>query len=326
MKKNIIQEGLNYRLRMVNTDDADFIVHIRTEDLERTRYVHPISCDIQKQKEWIKQYMEKDNDYYFVIENKINGNLEGLISIYNIEHSKAEWGRWILQKGSLASFESILLIFEVAFQKLNLNEIYCRTIADNKPVVEFHELIQEKFRSKLNNFFTLDDKIFDAIEHYADYDHYVCVIKPLLENKVFRIFSRNLKKELGLFEFHHIGVACDDIEKEFFSYKFLGYFKESNPFVDVNQGIRGQFIIATNQPRLELLENLPNSNTLNHWIDNGIKMYHFGYIVEDIEKAQKIFKQLGAKLISPLKYSEYFKKRICFLVLKNSFIIELIEK
>ncbi|HEB7542452.1 TPA: hypothetical protein RZH72_001706 [Campylobacter coli] len=55
-------------------------------------------------------------------------------------------------------------------------------------------------------------------------------------------------------------------------------------------------------------------------------MYHFGYIVEDIEKAQKIVKQLGAKLISPLKYSMYFRKRICFLVLKNSFIIELIEK
>ncbi len=326
MKKNITEEGLNYRLRMVNANDADFIIYIRTEDLERSRYIHPISCDVQKQKEWIEQYLKKDNDYYFVIENKISGKPEGLISIYNIEHSKAEWGRWILKKGSLASFESVLLIFEVAFNRLALNEVYCRTIADNKPVVEFHELIQEKFRSKLINFFTLDDKSFDAIEHYVGYDHYMCIIKPLLENKVFRIFSRNLKKELGLFEFHHIGVACDDIEKEFFSYKFLGYFKEDCAFIDTNQGIRGQFIIAANQPRLELLENLPNSNILSHWLCNGVKMYHFGYIVEDIEKAQKIVKQLGAKLISPLKYSMYFRKRICFLVLKNSFIIELIEK
>ncbi|EHC5633084.1 GNAT family N-acetyltransferase [Campylobacter coli] len=326
MKKNITQDGLNYRLRMVNINDADFIIYIRTEDLERNRYIHPISCDIQKQKEWIKQYLKKDNDYYFIIENKINGKPEGLISIYNIEHSKAEWGRWILQKGSLASFESVLLIFEVAFQKLNLNEIYCRTIADNKPVVEFHELIQEKFRSKLVDFFTLNDKTFDAIEHYASYDHYIHIVKPLLENKVFKVFFRNLKKELGMFEFHHIGIACDNIEKEFFSYKFLGYFKEDCAFIDTNQGVRGQFIVAANQPRLELLENLPNSDTLNHWLASSIKMYHFGYIVEDIEKAQKIFKQLGAKLISPLKYSIYFKKRICFLVLKNSFIVELIEK
>ena len=83
--------------------------------------------------------------------------------------------------------------------------------------------------------------------------------------------------------------------------------------------------MADGQPRLELLENLDNSTTLDYWINNKNKMYHFAYYVENIEKALEIFKNNRFKVISPLKKSVYFHKRICFLMLPNTYIIELIE-
>ena len=56
-------------------------------------------------------------------------------------------------------------------------------------------------------------------------------------------------------------------------------------------------------------------------------MYHFGYLVKDIEKVYEVFTtKLRAKVASPMKESQYFGKRICFLVLNNMFMIELIER
>ncbi|HHQ4263683.1 TPA: hypothetical protein ACSQMV_003736, partial [Vibrio cholerae] len=68
------------------------------------------------------------------------------------------------------------------------------------------------------------------------------------------------------------------------------------------------------------------SNTLNKWIENGVKNYHFAYIVDDIESAIVNLGQKRFRVISPLKLSSYFGKRICFLVMPNRFMIELIER
>ena len=61
-------------------------------------------------------------------------------------------------------------------------------------------------------------------------------------------------------------------------------------------------------------------------IESGNKMYHFAYTVSDIEKALNVFIKAKAKVVSPLKQSTYFGKRICFLLLPNMYMIELVEK
>jgi len=106
----------------------------------------------------------------------------------------------------------------------------------------------------------------------------------------------------------------------------LGYSRESKIFEDSLQGIKGLFIVAPNQPRLEILENLAGSATLDFWLKNKIKIYHFAYIVKDIEKVVEILNRNKIKMVSPLKLSSYFKKRICFLAMSNMFMIELIEE
>ncbi len=326
MQHNITERGFAYSIRPITLDDAQFIVEVRLEDEERNKYVHKISSDVNLQINWLNKYFATPDDYYFVIENNLTGEKEGLISIYNVKNNKAEWGRWVVKKGSMAALESVNLIYKVAFEKLGLDEVYTKTIENNVSVVNFHTSINAKLRQVLVDEVELENVKYNVVEQFVNKEHYFSNVKNLLEEKALKIFQRNLKIALGGFEFHHIGVATKDIEKEFKSYAMLGYSKEDYFSGDINQGVKGLFIIANNQPRLELLQNLENSSTLNYWLKQGVKMYHFGYLVKDIEKAFEIFTtKLRAKIVSPMKESQYFGKRICFLVFNNMFMIELIE-
>lgn len=326
MQHNIKQRGFAYSIRPITLDDAQFIVDVRLEDEERNKYVHKISPDVNLQINWLNKYFQTPDDYYFVIENNLTGEREGLISIYNIENNVAEWGRWVVKKGSMAALESVDLVYKVAFEKLGLDELYTKTVEDNTPVVNFHKSINAKLRAILIDEFELEGQKYNAVNQFVDKEYYYSDVKNLLEEKALKVFQRNLKVALGGFEFHHIGVATKDIEKEFKSYAMLGYSKEDKFDGDLNQGVRGLFITSKNQPRLELLENLENSTTLDYWLNQGVKMYHFGYLVKDIEKAFDVFtNKLRAKVVSPMKESQYFGKRICFLMLSNMYMVELIE-
>jgi RimJ/RimL family protein N-acetyltransferase len=328
MKERIIQEGLAYRLRPITVEDADLIINIRLEDQDRNKYINQISSDVNEQRQWIIKYLNTLNDYYFVIENRLTGDPEGLIGIYNIDTNQqtAEWGRWVIKKGSFASLESVHLILRVAFEKLRLKELYCRTIHDNTRAVSFHDSLPQLKRGILKNFVTLNETDYDVVEHYITAEYYSQHLKTDLERKEAQIFQRNFRAILGeTIKFHHIGIACHAIEKDFSAYRVLGYAREGDCFEDPEQGIRGQFIVAPDQPRLELLENLPSSTTLDVWLKNRTKMYHQAYLVKNIDLLKTILEKNQAKTVSPFKHSVYFKKRICFMMLSNLTLIELIE-
>ena len=125
MQHRLSIDGLGYSLRPVPLSDARFILKIRLEDMNRTQYIHEIPDDIELEENWIRKYFQRNGDFFFIIENKITGQPEGTIAIYDMEDGRAEWGRWVVQKGSLAAVESVDLIYKAAFQKLNLRELRC---------------------------------------------------------------------------------------------------------------------------------------------------------------------------------------------------------
>lgn len=326
MKHCYSLDGYGYRLRPIKLSDASFIIQVRLEDMDRNRYINPISTDVSEQENWLNRYFEREGDYYFVIESRLSGKPEGLISFYDKKDGRAEWGRWVIKKGSLAAAESVYLLYRIAFEKAGLQELYCRTLSENAAVVSFHTSIGEKTRGVVKNSTVINGKAYDTVEQYADREHFYNEIGPLLEKKSQMITSRNLKRTVGLFSFHHIGVATRSIDKELSIYTLMGYKRESNIFDDPAQGIRGLFITAKDQPRLELLENLEGSKTLDIPLKRGEKLYHIAYYVQDIEKAVEIFTRNRAIIVSPLKQSVYFGKRICFMVFPNMMMIELVEK
>lgn len=326
MKHRITLDGYGYRLRPVKLSDAQFIIDVRLEDAERNQFIHTISRDIKEQECWIETYFERENDFYFVVENRLTGQSEGLIGIYDINDGEAEWGRWVIKKGSLAAVESVDLLYRIAFEKIGLNELYCRTVQDNYEVVSFHNSIGERTRRVIENAFEINGSMFNAVEQYADREVFYNEIHPSLEKKAIMIFKRNMRQTIGEFEFHHIGVASKDIEKDLNAFSLLGYTKSSDIFEDVTQGIRGVFLEANGQPRLELLENLEGCDTVTPFLSVNNKLYHFGYKTPNIDKAYEILQLNKAHEVSPMNKSVYFGKRICFLLMQNKFIIELIEK
>jgi len=196
MNHNIHVEGLAYSLRPVKPSDAEFIFDIRSSSPERQRYLHAIGASVDSQSEWIDSYLARENDYYWVIERKATGCNEGLIGIYDVDQERgtAEWGRWILRPSSLGAVESALLIYRAAFQYIKLKSLYCITVADNKPVVSFHDSCGLLRIETIKNRFTLADGVFDGIKHQCDLSDYPALV-AFLEPRVGMINQRLSKSK-----------------------------------------------------------------------------------------------------------------------------------
>jgi len=148
VRHSLTIDGPAFRLRPVGFEDAEFIAQLRA-DPERNRYLHRGPVGAPAQEAWLDAYFDREDDYYFLIENSATGSREGTAGIYNAGWSidertdklrrDAEWGRWILRRGSLAALESACLIYRVGFEMLNLDSIYCRTILENASALAFHD-------------------------------------------------------------------------------------------------------------------------------------------------------------------------------------------
>ena len=125
--------------------------------------------------------------------------------------------------------------------------------------------------------------------------------------------------------FHHLGVACHEIQAELPSWLALGYGPEGEPFADPAQGIRGLFL-SGGGPRIELLEALPGSAVLEPWLRGGTKIYHHCYETDDLEGESRRLRAFGA---APAKRAipaaAFGGRRVSFLMLPSKYLIELLE-
>jgi methylmalonyl-CoA/ethylmalonyl-CoA epimerase len=124
--------------------------------------------------------------------------------------------------------------------------------------------------------------------------------------------------------FHHLGVACTSIADEVPVWSQLGYKLECDPFVDEAQGIRALFMTGGG-PRVELIEGLEGSTTLTPWLKRRVKLYHMGYFTADFERSMAALAADGGTMTREPAPSVYFGKRICFFMLSNLSLVELIE-
>ena len=128
------------------------------------------------------------------------------------------------------------------------------------------------------------------------------------------------------YEFHHLGYAAASIEKERDLFALLGYRQEGKTFADPIQGVAGCFLTSSG-PRIEILENLSGSSTLTCWLDAGIRLYHFAYLVTNLEGALSWARSLRAKLaVPPVPAVAFAGRRISFVMLRNGLMLEFIEK
>jgi methylmalonyl-CoA/ethylmalonyl-CoA epimerase len=127
------------------------------------------------------------------------------------------------------------------------------------------------------------------------------------------------------YEFHHIGYATKSLAREIDMFAFLGYHQEGELFEDPVQGVTGCFLVG-NGPRIELLENLQGSSTLTPWQNAGIKMYHFAYMVANLEEALDwALKQRARITVKPVPAVAFGGRRISFVMFRNGLMLEFIE-
>lgn len=168
MQHDLHVAGDAFALRPVELSDSDFIVELRNNP-RLGRFIHPGASDARSQHAWLRSYFEREGDYYFMVVDTRSGALEGTVAIYDVDESNraAEWGRWVLRSGSLAAIESALLTYRLGFEQLNLDTIYCRTVAANEAVVSFHDSAGLPRSGFLPAHAKLGHETFDLIEHRA---------------------------------------------------------------------------------------------------------------------------------------------------------------
>jgi RimJ/RimL family protein N-acetyltransferase len=166
MQHSINLTCVRYRLRPVALDDAHFIVALRMDPL-LNRYLHEISPRVEDQISWLERYFLRPGDYYFIVEDADSGEPQGAIGIYEVANdaSGAEWGRWILKRGSMAALESAWLIYEVGFSTLLLTSLSCRTLLDNSGIVSFHDSFGASRVAVLERHFIVRGDTRPAVEH-----------------------------------------------------------------------------------------------------------------------------------------------------------------
>lgn len=126
-------------------------------------------------------------------------------------------------------------------------------------------------------------------------------------------------------KFHHIGVACKNLDFETHQFALLGYLPEGPDFTDKTQGVLGRFLTGGG-PRIELLTSMGEGGVLDPWLKAGVKMYHLCYETLDLSATIAHLQGKRAKLVvPPIPAIAFGGYRIAFLMLPNLFLTELIE-
>jgi len=124
-------------------------------------------------------------------------------------------------------------------------------------------------------------------------------------------------------KFHHVGVACKDIQAELQSIRKLHKIIEETPVVfDENQQAELCMITVEDGLNIELVSGAPVENLLK----KRISYYHICYEVDDIDQSIENLTENGGMLISPPKEAILFNNRkVAFLMLSYG-IVELLNK
>lgn len=129
-------------LRLVEIEDAEFIVSLRTDE-KKSQFLSKTRSSVEKQVEWIEHYKEREREgleYYFIVEDSF-GQRVGTYRLYDIKSHSATPGSWIMIDGVElpVTIESVLLMYAFVFESLNKHKIIFDVMKGNKRVIRFHQ-------------------------------------------------------------------------------------------------------------------------------------------------------------------------------------------
>lgn len=126
--------GENVKLRLVEVEDAQFILSLRL-DPRRAKFLNETDSSLEKQVDWINEYKKREakkEEYYFLIQK--NNKPLGNIRIYKISDAACFWGSWITKPGSAKGCgkEALLLVLKFIFEELKKEQALFTVEKDNE--------------------------------------------------------------------------------------------------------------------------------------------------------------------------------------------------
>ncbi len=123
-------------LKSIDVEDAEFTLQIRQDPIF-VKYLPRVNNTLEQQKQWIVRQREKSDDYFFVVLNK-SGDRIGTIGVYGLETDHPESGRLALKGDAYENFEATLLLYEFAFNTLNIQVLFGFVYKENKRANRFN--------------------------------------------------------------------------------------------------------------------------------------------------------------------------------------------
>lgn len=131
--------------RFVNEEDAEFIIKLRTDPV-LSLYLHATDSNVEKQKEWIRGYKERERrgeDYYFIFIK--DAKPVGLNRMYSIHDTTFTTGSWLFDPNAPfeCSIAASIIVRELAFEELGLTyeDAYDGCHVNNKKVMKFNHMM-----------------------------------------------------------------------------------------------------------------------------------------------------------------------------------------
>ncbi|MFN3784299.1 MAG: GNAT family N-acetyltransferase; N-acetyltransferase [Spirosomataceae bacterium] len=147
MKVDRKYEKYGISLKLVEIQDAEFILELRTNDEQRAKYLSQTEKDVEKQREWIRKYKEREAlgyDYYFIAVDEYDRRL-GTVRIYDIGKEVFTSGSWIFFKKAPVdvAMKAFFIVLDIGFNELKLQKCAFEIHKENKGLLKY----QSRFRA-----------------------------------------------------------------------------------------------------------------------------------------------------------------------------------
>lgn len=139
-----IIKGRYVLIRSITEDDADFSLAIR-QDKEKTKFLHQVDNNLEKQTQWIKKQRLAEGDYFFIAET-FDGKKLGTVGVYDIHENVGHLGRLLMVGNPFQTFEAMLLSMKFAYEVLRLNELFGDVHVDNSASMNISEAFGFHFK------------------------------------------------------------------------------------------------------------------------------------------------------------------------------------
>jgi len=156
-------------LRLVNADDASFIIALRNDE-KKSKFISKTSPDINAQKLWMLEYKireQQGKEYYFIASDENNEDF-ATYRVYKIDSGLPEIGSWV-SKPNYSNIKNSIKV-DIAIKNYVLNELNFENVQfevrkENFSVNNYHKLFHPKLvkTDQDNNYYILEKQGFNAV-------------------------------------------------------------------------------------------------------------------------------------------------------------------